>query len=147
MALSKPETLWRHDLTRRMQGLWSMTWHEDRQVSPGVPDMHYSMGPMTTHRIGWLELKAKETPLSRSNHITVEPSQHQYIPKWLDRMPIHFLIRVRNTVFLIDGIHHDVVRSVSSDHDLMLISRAVFPVSSTATELPPLLDLITRIKV
>lgn len=128
-----------------MQGLWSFTWHEDREISPGVPDLHYSMGPKETHRIGWLELKAKESELTKSIRITVEPSQHQFIPKWAPLMPIHFLIRVRNAVFLIDGIHHRMISSAVRTHDLWSIALMSCDLEELRDALPPELDKLTRI--
>jgi hypothetical protein len=128
-----------------MLGHWSFVWHEDREISPGVPDLHYSMGPKETHRIGWLELKAKDKELSKSARITVEPSQHQFIPKWAPLMPIHFLIRVRNTVFLIDGTRHRMVSSATTTHDLWAMSIMSCGDKELAVALPPELDRLTRI--
>ena len=67
-TISLPESKLRRSVDSRMAGSWLFTWHEDREISPGVPDLHYVMKPTgeigdigTEYRVGWLELKAIDT--------------------------------------------------------------------------------------
>lgn len=124
-----------------------MCRHEDREISPGVPDLHYvPVGdPGESFRVGWLELKAKKLSLTSSNRIGVEPSQHQFMRRWLPHMPIHFLIRVKGKVYLIHGQYHPFVAGAESDDELEHLSVASFDHRDIATALPPLLKAITRI--
>lgn len=126
------------------------TWHEDREITPGVPDMHYGFqtrwveGHREAYRIGWLELKAVDK-LMKSNRIVVEPSQHQYITKWLPAMPIHFLIRVDTTIYLIHGEYHPVLGSIYDTKELECIATVWFPQIKLVDVLIPVLKNITRI--
>lgn len=143
MAWTKSEQQFWHLLRDEMSSYWSVTRHEDGGISPGVPDLHYSMG--AGHQIGWLELKSKVAEITKSNRIQIEPSQHQYIRKWRDLMPIYFLIRADKIVYLVDGKHAAAVSLLDSPNTICAISLAYFPQAEIATKLPPLLRQITRI--
>lgn len=120
-----------------------MSWHENGGISPGTPDLHYVMG--TGHQVGWLELKSKDREITKSNRIQIEPSQHQYIRKWLPYMPIHFLIRANKVVYLVEGKYASTVAMLDSPNTICSISVAYFPQEDIRNRLPALLKTITRI--
>jgi len=130
-----------------MKNHWDMTWHEDRGVSPGVPDLHYGFKKDDQghrYRIGWLELKASAVKLSKSNRITVEASQHQYIRRWIDIMPIWFLIRVEKWIYLVPGRCHEEIPYIE-DAKMFNCMGQYFEQNRIAEVLPDLLKEITRI--
>ena len=139
-----PEQKFRDYLEPRMRDHWMMTWHEDRQVSPGVPDLHYVMG-IKDYRVGWLECKAIDKEISRTNRIGVEASQHQYIRRWDAYMPIHFLIRIIDRVFVIPGRYHKEIPDASCYADISALSDLQFPQQLIAEQLPPYLRETTKI--
>ena len=116
-----------------------MTWHEDREISPGVPDLHYVMKSDCDHRVGWLELKAIDHPISKTHYIGVEASQHQYIRRWLPYMPIHFLVRVVDRVFVVPGKYHMELPNARCAADLSVLADHQFHQALIAEELPPFL--------
>ena len=126
-----------------------MTWHEDRQISPGVPDLHYvtlgQQGDSGRFRVGWLEVKALEKDISPKNKIGVEPSQHQYLRRWHPYMPIHFIVRVVDRVFVVPGKYHKEINGATCYADLAALSDHQFHQSLIAEELPPFLREVTRI--
>jgi len=124
---------------------WMLCWHEDREISPGVPDLHYIPKSDEDHRVGWLELKALDVPLSKNHRIKVEPSQHQFIRKWRPYMPIHFLIRIKGDIFLIDGSYHAEIPMAAEISTLMSLSVKWFHQDDTVEVLPGILKTITRI--
>lgn len=132
-----------------MRDHWMMTWHEDREISPGVPDLHYVMcpeqGDMGKFRVGWLELKAIDKDISPKNRIGVESSQHQYIRRWVDHMPIHFMVRIIDRVFVVPGKFHKELQGASCYSDISVISDHQFHQSLITEELPPFLREVTRI--
>ena len=140
-----PELNFRHYIEPRMREEWMMTWHEDREISPGVPDLHYVMKGDVTFRVGWLELKAIDKPIGKTSYIGVEASQHQYIRKWKDHMPIHFLVRIETQVYLIPGAYSTHLALARCLADIKLLSLVEFPQGEIATHLPPILKSITRI--
>lgn len=144
-----PEQKFRDYLEPRMRDHWMMTWHEDRQVSPGVPDLHYVSlpegGDLGKFRVGWLECKAIDKDISIRNKIGVEASQHQYIRRWDAHMPIHFLIRIVDRVFVIPGRWHKELPDASCYADISALSDLQFHQSLIAEQLPPFLREITRI--
>lgn len=146
--MNKPELKFRHYIGPRMEGKWAMTWHEDREISPGVPDLHYMMGTMEEYRVGWLELKALDTNITRSSRIKVEPSQHQYFRRWRQLMPIHFLIRIRETVCVVESGYHATLPAIDDNNGLFLISikDGIFHQSEIGEKLPLLLKRFTRIQ-
>lgn len=141
--MNAAELKFRHFLGPAMVGNWMMTWHEDRHISPGVPDLHYVVDEDC--RVGWLELKATDSELTKSNRIKVEPSQHQYMRRWLPYMPIHFLIRVKRTVYLVSGDHHATVPEIHNAHDMRLICATTCDQADIAKVLTPALKTLTRI--
>jgi len=122
---------------------WMMTWHEGGAISPGVPDLHYSMGP--EYKVGWLELKSLDNEIGSPHPIKVEPSQHQYFRRWLPRMPIHFLVRANKIIYLVSAEYHTAIPQMRSPNEICAISLAYFPQAEIAVKLPPLLKQITRI--
>lgn len=131
-----PELNFRHYIEPKMREEWMMTWHEDRGISPGVPDLHYVMKSSHHHRVGWLELKAIDKPIGNSSKIGVEASQHQYIRRWLHYMPIHFLVRVVDQVFVIPGKYHKELPNARCTADIAVITDLQFHQNLIAEELP-----------
>lgn len=142
---SLPETKLRRAVDKAMEPYWEMTWHEDREITPGVPDLHYVMLGDTPHRVGWLELKAIDTQITKSQRVGVEPSQHQYLRKWAGLMPIHFMVRVQERIFIIPGSFSRELSMASCRGDLAVISYIQFDQSEIADYLPKFLRDITRI--
>lgn len=142
---SLPETKLRRAIDKAMEGTWRFTWHEDREISPGVPDLHYVMLGDTPHRVGWLELKAIDTQITKSQRIGVEPSQHQYCRKWAGLMPIYFLVRVQERIFVIPGNRSREISLASCRADLAIISHIQFDESEIVDYLPKFLRDITKI--
>jgi hypothetical protein len=145
MHMSAAELKFRHFLKSAMTGEWEITWHEDRHISPGVPDLHYVMIDEAAHRVGWLELKAMDVELSEIYRVRVEASQHQYMRRWLPRMPIHFLIRIKRAIYLVDGKHHSALTEIHNAHDMRLICTATCDQADIAKVLTPALKTLTRI--
>jgi len=135
-----PELNFRHYIEPRMRDHWMMCWHEDREISPGVPDLHYVMlDPNKAgiqYRVGWLELKAIDKPIGKSHYIGVEASQHQYIRRWLPHMPIHFLVRVVDRVFVVPGKYHRELADARCAADLSVLADHQFHQALIAEELP-----------
>jgi len=147
--MNTAELSFRHFIGPAMRGKWMMAWHEDRHISPGIPDLHYVMVNEEDHRIeyrvGWLELKAIDTDLFPTRRIKVEPSQHQFMRRWLPHMPIHFLIRVKKTLYLVDGIYHATVPEIHNASDMQLICTATCNQADVVKVLVPILKTLTRI--
>ena len=140
----KPAELrFRHWLGPKMADQWMMTWHEDRHISPGVPDLHYVMG--IGHRVGWLELKALDAGMINGYKIRVEPSQHQYIRRWLPFMSIHFLVRIKRHIYLIDGVEHVNLSAAVDENSLAAMSVCQFHQDDILKYLPDHLRKITGI--
>lgn len=150
----KSEDAFRDILAKAMKGHWAMTWHEDREISPGVPDCHFSMNPapedsyfgsVYRFEIGWLELKSTDSDVTPSNRIGIEPSQHQYIRTWKDRTPIFFLVRVKEMVYLIPGERHSALAFAGSNEEIAQMAVSSFPQQEISEKLPHLLRGFTRI--
>jgi hypothetical protein len=124
---------------------WMMTWHEDRGISPGVPDLHYVMRGDGEYRVGWLELKSIDREISKTSRIKVEPSQHQYLRRWLPYMPIHFLVRANSVVYLVEGKYAAALPLLDSPNSICAISVAYFGQDRIDVDLPHILKKITRI--
>lgn len=138
-----PEQKLRDYVEPRMRDHWMMTWHEDRQVSPGVPDAHYVMSPR--HRVGWLEFKALDADITPRNRVTVMPSQHQYLRRWCPYMPIHFLIRIVDRIYIVPGERHMEVTQMTCYADIAMLSELQFDQKQIAEALPPFLKQVTAI--
>lgn len=125
----KPAELkFRHWLGPLMAPYWNMTWHEDKEISPGVPDLHYVMkdqigvgmhrNVVYPYRVGWLELKALEVSLNPTKRIEVQPSQHDYVRRFGSVMPIHFLVRIENNIILVDSKYHQELALAENLEDI-----------------------------
>jgi hypothetical protein len=158
MVMSLPELRFRRFIDPLMADQWLMTWHEDREISPGVPDLHYVMkidnsvnlsvahpDRVPTYRVGWIELKAKDTNVTKSQRITVEPSQHQYIRRWYPHMPIHFMVRIIDDVFVIPGKYHKELASAICLADVSILSDLHFKDRDIVVALPPFLRQVTAV--
>ncbi|MGL5176580.1 MAG: hypothetical protein ACRC8N_00510 [Aeromonas veronii] len=141
-------------LSKLMKGHWEMTWHEDREISPGVPDLHFHMnevqgdvacGGRYEFRIGWLELKSVDEDVSPSNRIGIEPSQHAYFRRWFNRMDMFFLVRVKRQIYLIPGEKHSALAFAGSTEEVANLSVANFPQEEIGHHLPDVLRNMTRI--
>lgn len=143
MSVPPLELAFRRDLKQIMDGKWLLTWHEDKGISPGVPDLHYIFPPDDDgeYELGWLELKASRLSPFK---IKVEPSQHQYIRRWLPHIHIHFLIRVQNYVYLVDAKEHDYLPGCRRASDMMALSSYGIRIDDLADQLPVALKNITR---
>lgn len=142
-----PETKLRSYIIDPMKEHWMMTWHEDREITPGVPDLHYVMkgDPGEVFRVGWLELKAIDTRITKTQRIGVEPSQHQYLRRWVAHMPIHFMVRIQEQIYIVPGMWHRELSQACCEADMKLLSTINFPQQQLASVLPPFLKEVTRI--
>ncbi len=120
------------------------TWHEDRIISPGVPDLHYVCKGTGKYQVGWLELKAI-SKFSEGKKIHVEPSQHQYARKWGAAMPIHFLVKVGKKVYLIPSSMSREISLALDESYLAAAADRVFTIGEDFHALPEELRKITRI--
>lgn len=144
MKITKPESRFRDFLSQLMKSYWRMSWHEDGDVSPGIPDLHYVMRGVP-HRVGWLELKAVDGTYSPSNCFDIKATQHQYIRKWNEVMPIHFLVRVEDTIYLIHSEYHHQLAFAKNEHDIRVISMLACHADDLESALPQILSEITKI--
>jgi hypothetical protein len=142
-----PETKLRQYIQYPMAEHWMMSWHEDREITPGMPDLHYVMKgpPDQKFRVGWLELKAIDTRITKSQRIGVEPSQHQYFRRWTPHMPIHFMVRIQTRIYIVPGAWARELSQACCDTDMKVLSLIDFEQSQLAEILPPFLREITRI--
>jgi len=139
-----PEGEFRDYLDRAMRGLWLMTWHEDREINPGVPDVSYVMNGLF-HETGWLELKAIRYDEKKEEHkFTLEPSQHAWFEAHCKKIPVHLLLCLGDHfVFLVDSsFHKEFVRPLTIDK-LRMISTATIPKSDLRFQLPDHLKRLT----
>lgn len=98
-----------------MLGLWIRTWHEDKEITPGVPDLSYVI--IGGYETGWLELKAVEE--SDKFQFEIEPSQHQWIEAHCEWVPVHFLAAVGNDWFVVPGRYHKELAQKMNRYDLL----------------------------
>lgn len=147
IAKQLPETKLRQYIVAPMKEEWMMTWHEDREISPGVPDLHYVMKglPGEQFRVGWLELKAIDTNITASQRIGIKSSQHQYLRRWCEHMPILFLVRIQNWMYVVPGAYHAELSMASCETDMVLLSLINFEQTQLQEVLPPFLRDLTRI--
>lgn len=111
----------RADVYRELHEFWVMTWHEDREISPGVPDVSYVMRFHVNpgYETGWLELKAELEPKEGGTvKFKVRPSQHDWTERYLGLVPIHYLCALGTTWYLIDGVHHKKLAEPQSHESL-----------------------------
>lgn len=110
-----------------------MTWHEDREINPGVPDVSYVMiGGV--YETGWLELKAQ---LGDSGpwRFKLEASQHDWISNHVGKVPVHFLMATGKTIWLIPGEQHKIFSDSVTESEMRACSVARFPVTDMRIEL------------
>lgn len=131
-----PEGEFRGFLDKAMSGAWIMTWHEDREINPGVPDVSYVM-TCGEYETGWLELKAIRYDSKKEKHkFTLEPSQHSWIQAHCKRVPVHLLLCLGDyLVFLVDGALHGRFAEAISIEELRSISTATIPKSDLRVQL------------
>jgi hypothetical protein len=148
MATSLPEMKFRRSITDSALGEhWMMTWHEDREISPGVPDLHYVMkgAPGEQFRVGWLELKALDVNVTNTQRVKIEPSQHQYLRRWTPHMPIHFMVRVKDRVFVIPALWARELVQATCLADMAALCSIQFDLVDMAKALPPFLREVTKV--
>lgn len=146
MSIRKLELELRHELRDSMKGFWELTWHEDREVSPGVPDVSFVMrGPGVEYETGWLELKA-DSPKAKNPNFTPEPSQHEWMARHAHLVPVYFLCSHGIYCYLIAGIYHGFLASALTQQQLDELPRATFLRKHMRDVLPPLLRSFTKIK-
>lgn len=139
------ESVFRREVAQVMEEHCLCTWHEDRIISPGVPDLHYvCKGLPGEYRVGWLELKAISKFIG-AKRVHVEPSQHQYARKWGPHMPIHFLVKVGKKVYLIPSNMSREISLAVDDSYLVSAADHVFDMDSDFHTLPDKLKTITRV--
>lgn len=109
MSKADPEMELRHTLAKAMAGKWRLTWHEDREINPGVPDTSYVVLNPGRHQTGWMELKAIRDPGDKPFKFKIEPSQHVWFADHIDLIPCHFLLAVGDMVYLVDGKMHPLL--------------------------------------
>ena len=115
----------RRELSKAMRHLWVLTWHEDREINPGVPDISYVI-PDCHHETGWLELKAIKPPLHDNYRFKIEPSQHRWIERHHMYVPVHFLLAAGDYVWFIAGKHHTQLLAPLNKRDLCDLGK-MFP--------------------
>lgn len=113
--MEHPETILRRTVKQKMLGTWEMTWHEDRQVSPGTPDISYVMIPGHNCETGWLELKAIAGVSQAPWRFKLEPSQPEWMERHARRIPVHFLVSVAQTCWLIEGWHWSILQDTVNE--------------------------------
>jgi hypothetical protein len=94
-----------------MHGNWTLTWHEDGRVNPGVPDISYVMSN-GNYETGWLELKVPTfRPMKLGSEaaikIGIRADQRQWILTHHHKVPVHILIQIGETYVLLEGRHVD----------------------------------------
>lgn len=141
-----PEMELRHDLAKAMKGLWRLTWHEDREINPGVPDTSFVMLGIhyAGHETGWMELKAIRDPGDKKFKFKIEPSQHQWIRDHHELVPVFFLVAVGDDIFLIDGCNHTRLDESMTKAELARFSKADFKRHEIREYLSELLALYTQ---
>lgn len=141
---TKPELIFRGEVDRAMNGLWTMTWHEDREINPGVPDLSYVMNG-SYYETGWIELKAiRYDPKATQHKFTLEPSQHTWISKHCTKIPVHLLLAIGDhATFLVSGCHHKRLAEPIDLNTLGQISTAKFERSAMRSTLHDVLKCHT----
>lgn len=138
-----PETRLRHELGAQMHKLWLITWHEDREINPGVPDISYV--PRTgSYETGWLELKAIWAPVNGQLKFKIRASQHDWIEAHCRRIPVHFLLAVDDTCYVVSGHFHGRIAEKITIQFLETIAIASFPITDMAPSLVALADRFTK---
>ena len=140
-----PEARFRRDLAKAMFFHWQLTWHEDREVNPGVPDLSFVM-KSGDYETGWLELKAcMITGTKPKTNFHIEPSQHTWMRGHAGIIPANFLIQINDeTCHLVHGLKHQELAAPLTTDQLEALSMASFPSSAIRRTLQALLQGLTR---
>ena len=135
--MNKLELEYRRYIISELAQMWYPTIHVESHLCPGVPDLSYVLlgGKNET---GWLELKAVDDP----KDVFVERSQHVWIQKHADLVPVHFLIKVKNRAFLISGRDHGNLDRPTEER-LQNLSLLDFPSKEVKRDLAPALFKLT----
>ncbi len=114
MNAESPETVLRRTVKNNMSGTWEMTWHEDRLVSPGTPDISFVM-LADDCETGWLELKAIAAT-DKKWQFKLEPSQPTWIDRHFERIPVYLLVAVGRYCWLLEARKYRLLqRHVTED--------------------------------
>ncbi len=144
--MNKRELKYRQQLIAAMGGRWLAAIHVENHLNPGVPDLSYVMvGP--GHETGWLELKAVMRPADdKPLKFQIEPSQHAWMTRYAHRVPTHFLIKVNECHYLIDGKLHSKLTeyAITEDGVKRLAMAVVRDGDDFATNLSIILSGLTR---
>jgi hypothetical protein len=134
----------RGNVAEVMEPFWHLTWHEDRSVSPGVPDLSFVMKG-GGYETGWIELKAESEPSEpyRSTRFKLKPAQHRWIEIHRRLIPIFFLLEVGEVWYLVEGAHHSALSIGVSKRELESMSLVQFPRDKAAEHLPYVLRIWT----
>lgn len=144
MPTNKAELALRRDLKTWMAGSWLLTWHEDKEINPGVPDLSYVMLD-GSYETGWIELKAEYIKsLGDRFEVGIEPSQHQWIERHYPRIPVSILIGVNDLRYLIPGRHHAMFKEKVDTNLLDRLAIVQFHRSDTSAMLPGVLKTLTK---
>jgi len=134
MNSAKLELAFRQHLISQMKGFWDCFINRENNLNPGVPDLTYLMKDPSCE-VGFLELKAVEFEWG----IQIEPSQHGWMRTFAARTPAHFLVQVRNMVYLVPGERHDLL-----GNNIEEIAQWAFEIRTLRSVLPRILTDVSR---
>lgn len=138
-----PEGKLRQCVKEQMSPHWLITWHEDREINPGVPDL--SFVPRTgSHETGWIELKRVLVAPGEQVKFKIEPSQHQWVEAHCPLIPVHFIVAVNDVCYFVPGSSH---RELSQNLHLEALGNmalSTFPMRDMAPALTRLGNMITK---
>lgn len=138
----KQETELRKKWRKAVTGIVLSTWHEDREINPGVPDVSFVV-PDKKHETGWIELKACDADQGKIK-LQVEPSQHNWIRAHHEHVPIWFLVLVEPHVYLIGGHMHEFVDEIKTVEELERSSMMHCGSDDIRTAIIPFLAMMTE---
>lgn len=123
-----------------MREEWVMTWHENKLVNPGVPDLSFVMKG-GGYETGWLELKSEtHDGICFPLEYTVEASQHNWIRRHCTLAPVYFLLGSPHHFWVLDGQYHHLLAAPIPRDQLELYAEA----QGHILELQPTLAVILR---
>lgn len=140
-----PESRFRGGIAKAMYFHWLLTWHEDREINPGVPDISFVM-KSGDYETGWLELKAcMITAAKPKTNFHIEPSQHTWMRNHAGIIPAYFLIQINDErCYLVHGEKHQELAVPLTTEQLEALSMASFESTRIRQTLPALLQGLTR---